>query len=409
MAETNIASTSAANVDLVEITPGTIDDDDVDEDFPPLRRRAARLFRPIPPPPPPFWASTQQANGLGDRERSWTPDQEWERNLTTIEPAALDLTRPPSAPSLRPTPGVGIAAASPRGDDAQIDSATALARLDSLSQLENDITSSSLMVDAQQAAMAVSATIEAFRERNSLMCSNAREQARRLEQRIQALTAVDTRVDELERRFRTVEEELQVLQRGTTTGLSDEDLSFRLRRVALPGLRHIVSVLDSFKDELDNQATATPPEPAEDASRSEREEGDARITGEDPGERVLSDLFETSPPHRFLIHKIRALNGRQRCIVDLFMSMRYRLYAEERQGTLPMVQISEWSSVESLERDISSLDEDVQQYTESCPNLEGEAIARREVDCGTIEAMQRRVKRCLDRLETGTLGEPLAA
>lgn len=204
----------------------TVDLDELDDaNFLPLRRMHGRLFRTRTLRSPPPAAPVPEVNGLGDRERSWSPTPDhWETHLTTIEPTPTTIE--PSNLEIQP-PRV------PRLAGPSVDTPTAFPP-----------TAEILTTQAQEAAQGVSRAIETLRHRASQSRVRANDELVTLQDRLNAMVETESKLEHLERHFNWLLSELESLRNGTSG--RDEVQAFALRRHALPVLRGIVTELEEM-------------------------------------------------------------------------------------------------------------------------------------------------------------------
>jgi len=230
-----------------ETRHGEHDEPSLLDDFPPLRRMPGRMFRTrtlrSPPPPappatsgqlPPWRGHADRANGLGDRERSWSPGEDhWHTEISTLEP--LDTTAIADTDAARVT---GQPSAFMEESEAQ----AILARL-------------------RQCADQITGIFENLRIRTA----NARlstttvdsEAVEMLRQRLASLEETEQVLNVLENYFDICKTHLEGLRNGSIQRDEPSTQGFLVH--AMPALRRLLEELDDLSNNFDTMMSIGQP------------------------------------------------------------------------------------------------------------------------------------------------------
>jgi hypothetical protein len=225
---------------LIEQARSLLDDINSDEadtdDMPPLRRQPGRLFRArtLRSPPPPSAAPAPVVDGLGDRERSWSPAiDRWETHLTTIEqepvnvdPLVVAASRPATLPPLRTD-----------------------------SRETQPPTTNEIITVVARAAEGVASAVTHLAAIARPLQVRARAQILQQEAILSRIARAEQKMENLKEHFAWLKSEVERLADPSSD--RDEDEAFTLRNSALPVLRAILSDLEDTKAEMEALMTTS--------------------------------------------------------------------------------------------------------------------------------------------------------
>lgn len=348
-------------------------------ELPPLRRMPGRMFRSrtlrSPPPPlptepsrqlPPWRGHADRNNGLGDRQRSWSPGEDhWQVELSTLEPTSD---------------------AAPQNGDASQSSAAAANTDLSIDE------ASTLVIRLAESCNRISMFIETLRAqahatRNSVTTTDT------LAERLAALRETEVKLNELEADFNSVEEGLHRMLDGTYP--MHEPIPPGFLSNGASALRVLTEDLDKLADDLN-------------AIRGEMG-GNEEIRRPPPP--TAAGLDHTSPPEARLITR-RAIRDQSRRLLSVIDDMIFQ--CREMQGQLQwwettrVILRARSGSYQEVRREVESLLTSLHDMKSSAVDIGltashaprvGQRPDTSRTDMAILEHQVSNAKRSLERIE----------